>query len=213
MSKRRLNFLQRKMKWLEHDFQKMPAFLQAHSIMVANYAQCLFLLAQDVPDRRMPHAVQGFTPEEVAQMALYHDVGKVEIAQQIWTMPCRLAPEEYALMTAHTFFGARILLNTVLLPAARTQSGLEFRAAMADCCLCHHERWDGTGYPLGLAGESIPYLARLVAIADAYDAMTAGRPYQKAISRQQALQTISEGAGNQFDPILAGLFCGAQRNA
>ena len=146
-------------------------------------------------------------------MALYHDVGKVEIAQQIWTMPCRLAPEEYALMTAHTFFGARILLNTVLLPAARTQSGLEFRAAMADCCLCHHERWDGTGYPLGLAGESIPYLARLVAIADAYEAMPAGRPYQKAISRQQALQTISEGAGNQFDPILAGLFCGAQRNA
>lgn len=68
-------------------------------------------------------------------------------------------------------------------------------------------------YPLGLAGESIPYLARLVAIADAYEAMTAGRPYQKAISRQQALRTISEGAGNQFDPILAGLFCAAQRNA
>ena len=66
---------------------------------------------------------------------------------------------------------------------------------------------------MGLAGESIPYLARLVAIADVYEAMTAGRPYQKAISRQQALQTISEGAGNQFDPILAGLFCGAQRNA
>ena len=111
----------------------------------------------------------SFTPEEVAQMALYHDVGKVEIAQQIWTMPCRLAPEEYALMTAHTFLGARILLNTLLLPAAKTQSGLEFRAAIADCCLCHHERWDGTGYPLGLAGESIPYLARLVAIADAYE--------------------------------------------
>lgn len=148
------------MKRLEHDFQKMPAFLQAHSIMVANYAQCLFLLAQGAPDRRMPHAIRGFTPEEVAQMALYHDVGKVEITQQIWTMPCRLAPEEYALMTAHTFFGARILLNTLLLPAARTQGGLEFRAAIADCCLCHHERWDGTGYPLGLAGESIPYLAR-----------------------------------------------------
>lgn len=111
-------------------------------------------------------------------MALYHDVGKVEIAQQIWTMPCRLAPEEYALMTAHTFFGARILLNTVLLPAARTQRGLEFRAAMADCCLCHHERWDGTGYPLGLAGESIPYLARLVAIADAYEASTISAFFQ-----------------------------------
>lgn len=59
------------MKRLEHDFQKMPAFLQAHSIMVANYAQCLFLLAQGAPDRRMPHAIRGFTPEEVAQMALY----------------------------------------------------------------------------------------------------------------------------------------------
>lgn len=116
-------------------------------------------------------------------------------------------------MTAHTFFDARILLNTVLLTVARTQSGLEFRATMADCCLYHHERWDGTGYPLGLASENIPYLARLVAIADAYEAMTAGRPYQKAISRQQALRTISEGADNQFDPILEGLFCGTQRNA
>ena len=76
----------------------------------------------------------------------------------------------------------------------------------AQCCLYHHERWDGNGYPFGFSKESIPLPARIIGIADAYDAMIADRPYHKGISEAAALAEIQKGAGTQFDPVLTEVF-------
>ena len=77
---------------------------------------------------------------------------------------------------------------------------------LADCILAHHERWDGTGYPKGLKGEAIPMIARIIALADSYDAMTSERPYRKALSEEEALIEIRKNAGTQFDPEIARIF-------
>lgn len=77
---------------------------------------------------------------------------------------------------------------------------------ISDIILCHHERWDGNGYPQGLAGEEIPLLARIISIADSFDAMTEERPYGKTISKEAAKDKILMGAGTQYDPLIARLF-------
>ncbi len=77
----------------------------------------------------------------------------------------------------------------------------------ARCCQYHHERWDGAGYPFGISGESIPLLARIICIADAYDAMTSVRPYRAGMPEEEALEEIFRNKGKQFDPVLAPLFC------
>jgi HD-GYP domain-containing protein (c-di-GMP phosphodiesterase class II) len=79
-------------------------------------------------------------------------------------------------------------------------------AAIAEAILTHHERWDGTGYPIGLRGAGIPLFSRILSITDAYDAMTSGRPYKKAVSHQEAMEELERCAGTQFDPALIALF-------
>lgn len=79
---------------------------------------------------------------------------------------------------------------------------------VAESILCHHERWDGSGYPQGISGESIPLLSRVLAIVDSYDAMTQDRPYRKAMTHEKAIQEIECNSGTQFDPRIAELFVG-----
>jgi HD-GYP domain-containing protein (c-di-GMP phosphodiesterase class II) len=123
-----------------------------------------------------------------------HDIGKIAIDEQILNKPGKLNEEEWAEIKRHPEIGYRIL-----------SSSSEY-AEISEDILSHHERWDGDGYPQGLKGKDIPYRARIIAIADAYDAMTSDRPYRKALSKEEALAEIIRCSGTQFDPSIARKF-------
>lgn len=127
-------------------------------------------------------------------LASLHDIGKIAIPNAILDKPGTLSEEEWELMKKHPEIGYRITLSSPEL------------SSIAEAILAHHERWDGRGYPMGLRGTDIPLNARIVAIADAYDVMVSGRPYQKGKSKREALNEIRRCAGSQFDPYLAKLF-------
>jgi len=125
-----------------------------------------------------------------------HDTGKIGIHDQILKAPRRLEPEEWEIMKQHAEIGYRILSN----------SESELFQMAASVALSHHEKWDGSGYPQGLAGEKIPECARIAAIADVFDALTMKRPYKEAWPIEKAFATLQQDAGTHFDPRLVDLF-------
>ncbi|MGE5379471.1 MAG: HD domain-containing phosphohydrolase [Methylocystaceae bacterium] len=127
-------------------------------------------------------------------LAQLHDIGKICIPGDLLSRTGALNQDEWELVRRHPEQGHRIA------------QAIREMAPVAEAIIAHHERWDGTGYPRGLSGNDIPILARMLAIADAYDVMVHDRPYKKAISRTQALEEIKKGAGKQFDPALARIF-------
>ena len=127
-------------------------------------------------------------------LATLHDIGKTSIAEKILKKPGKLNDSEWELIKEHPERGYKIA------------SASEEFALVADPILSHHEKWDGSGYPEGLKGEEIPYLARIITIIDSYDVMTNDRPYSKAMSQKEALAEIKSCAGGQFDPELANEF-------
>lgn len=132
--------------------------------------------------------------ELIELFAQFHDIGKVGLADSILHKPQGLSPEEQLEMRQHCEIGHRIA------------QALKELFPIADWILKHHEHWDGKGYPLGLKGEEIPLECRILAIVDAYDAMTNERPYRSTRSREEALQEIERCAGTQFDPALVPIF-------
>jgi HD-GYP domain-containing protein (c-di-GMP phosphodiesterase class II) len=126
--------------------------------------------------------------------ARLHDLGKLSVADEVWRKPGRLSEFELAEVRRHPAAGMRLLAH---LP--------DFRFAVP-LALFHHERWDGDGYPCGKAGDAIPLEARILAVADAFDAMTSPRTYRPPVPREQALAEIDRCAGSQFDPEVARLF-------
>ncbi len=131
-----------------------------------------------------------FQADELLHAAPMHDIGKIGIPDAILTKPGRLNDEEWAIMRQHTVIGANIL--------GEHSSGLLKLAA--SIALNHHERWDGSGYPNGVAGEDIPLEARIVAVADVFDALTSERPYKPAWSVDDALKLLREESGKHFEP-------------
>jgi len=125
---------------------------------------------------------------------LLHDIGKIHIPDQILMKPSRLTDQEYEIIKSHTNVGADAVSKVVGLNSS------------IDVIRSHHERWDGNGYPDQLKGEEIPFLARVAAIADAFDAMTSNRSYRNALSVDEAYKRILEGKNTQFDPELVELF-------
>jgi putative nucleotidyltransferase with HDIG domain len=142
-------------------------------------------LAVDV-GREMGLAEQDL--KALAYGGLLHDVGKIGISEAILRKEFPLAPDEMDLMRAHPVIGAEIL------------RGVSFLATAALAVRGHHERWDGTGYPDGLAGEAIPLVARIVNASDTYDACTSRRPYQEPMSPEDALAVLERLRGKQIDP-------------
>jgi len=143
--------------------------------------------------------VTGARASEVTLLrkaAPLHDIGKIGIPDMILLKPGKLERAEFDIMKTHTTIGARILSGS-------RHSLLQMAETIA---LTHHERWDGTGYPGGLAGNSIPREGRLVAIADAFDALTHERPYKKAWPMEQVVEEIKSQSGRQFDPEFVAAF-------
>lgn len=141
----------------------------------------------------------GWSPEQVECIELaaaMHDIGKVGVPSSILQKPGPLDPQEWEVMRRHPKMGSDIL---------SVSEAPVFRMA-AEIALGHHERWDGTGYPQGLAGKDIPEAARIVALADVFDALTSVRPYKRAWSVEDAIAHIQQGSGSHFDPSLVELF-------
>ncbi len=126
--------------------------------------------------------------------ALLHDVGKIAVPDEVLRKPSSLSPEEWEAMRSHAIAGYEILQS------------VEFLAPAAQIVRAHHERYDGAGYPRGLAGEQIPLGARVFAVADAFDAMTSDRPYRNALPPEEALAEILSNSGTQFDPAVMQAF-------
>lgn len=132
------------------------------------------------------------TEVELLKSASYlHDIGKVEISKTILLKKGRLTSAERAIIESHPGTGVRIAAPLDLVPEEQ------------EIILHHHEQWDGQGYPLGLAGEQIPLLCRLVSLADVFEALTSDRPYRRRLPVQEALSVIRDQAGSRFDPHLA----------
>ncbi|MBQ7625216.1 MAG: HD domain-containing protein [Clostridia bacterium] len=134
-------------------------------------------------------------------LAPMHDIGKIVVPDRILRKPGKLTPEEYELMKKHAEAGGDVVRQ--MLEGVTDEEYVRFASDVASC---HHEKWDGTGYPRGLSGEEIPLCARIMAIADVYDALVSERCYKTAVPPEDALRIIKSESGTHFDPLLADAF-------
>ncbi|MCL1823381.1 MAG: response regulator [Oscillospiraceae bacterium] len=145
--------------------------------------------------------IEQWDLEMVASSARLHDIGKIVITDLILNKPGKLSPEEFEVIKTHAVEGQRIIDSII------AQSGDEMFLENAKLFAgCHHERWDGTGYPNGLKASDIPLQGRVMALVDVYDALTSERPYKVAFSHDEAMKIIKEGIGSQFDPKIVDVF-------
>lgn len=135
---------------------------------------------------------------------IIHDIGKVKIPKEILNKKGKLSKFEYTIVKRHTVYGIE-LVNKV------SMSNNIDRLIVSNMVLFHHERWDGTGYPYGLSGSSIPIEARITSVIDTYEAIRAKRPYKEAKSHEYALEEIERCKGSQFDPKVVNMFIQAEK--
>jgi response regulator RpfG family c-di-GMP phosphodiesterase len=157
-----------------------------HSMRVALYALRLGL--------RLPVAEEAL--RDLYHGALLHDIGKIGIPDHVLLKPGSLSDAEWSVMRTHPRLGSEIL------------SGISFLRSARDVPLCHHEAWDGSGYPAGMAGADIPLHARIFAVVDSYDALRSERPYKPACSHDEALPHLQRAAGRRLDPRIVACFAG-----
>ena len=168
----------------------LDSYTKSHSERVSEYA---VLLGKKV----------GLSNKELETLkigALFHDIGKTKISNTILQKNSKLTDEEYSEIKKHTFIGANLLENTSV------------PNSVIPIIKYHHERYDGTGYPNNLSGENIPYLARITAIADCFDAMTSKRIYKSYMSIDNIIDEFNKCKGTQFDPELTNAFIEILKN-
>jgi HD-GYP domain-containing protein (c-di-GMP phosphodiesterase class II) len=163
-------------------------YTAGHSRRVSE-GSCAVAAALDVTPQQL---------EEIRVGALLHDIGKIGIGDVVLQKPGKLTIEEFALIKQHPTIGLRIL------------EGVRGFHSYLPVVELHHENWDGTGYPRGLAQEAVPLFARIVHVVDAYDAMTSDRPYRAGMSHDQTVKILEKFAGSQFDPVVVRVFVALQ---
>ena len=169
------------MEALAHTIDAKDRYTNGHSFRVAMYSR---MLALELGLSRQDQ-------EDIYYMGLLHDIGKIGIPNSIINKPDRLTDEEFEIVKKHPVYGYEILSEIKSMPALST--GARY----------HHERYDGKGYPDGLKGEQIPFLARIIAVADSYDTMTSNRSYRKYLPQDVVRSEIEKNIGTQFDPAPA----------
>jgi len=157
---------------------------QGHTLRVTDLTEELARKI-GVPDEILPHIRRG---------ALLHDIGKMGIPDTILKKPGPLTEDEWTIMRRHPEYARQFLAH------------IDYLVPSLDIPYCHHEKWDGSGYPRGLKGEEIPLAARIFAVVDVFDALTSDRPYRKAWGKQEALDYIGEQTGKHFDPQIPPAF-------
>ena len=170
-----------------------------HAQRTRGYVECLIRALQkrgDYADELTREFVR-----DLIRAAPLHDIGKIGVRDAVLNKPGRLSPEEFEEMKKHTVFGA-----TAILRAMKTLHQANFLCILRDISLSHHEKWDGTGYPLGLDGVRIPLCGRIMAIADVYYALVSKRPYKDPMPHEKAASIILEGRGSHFDPLVTDAF-------
>jgi HD-GYP domain-containing protein (c-di-GMP phosphodiesterase class II) len=175
---------QQTIQGLAKAIDKMDRYTSGHSDRVAVYATYLAVLL------RLPADVV----EVVRQSALMHDIGKIGCVMNL-NKPGKLTQDEYEVFKLHPGFGRDIL------------DPIRFLHPLIPGVHLHHERWDGRGYPLGLKGNDVPLIARIIAVADTYDAMTSDRAYRRALPHEVAVNEIERCSSTQFDPEISAAFC------
>jgi putative two-component system response regulator len=140
--------------------------------------------------------------EMLSKTAALHDIGSVGIPDRIFLKPGRLTSDEFEIMKSHTTRGLSFILDA----ESGLEAGIPFLKYAKEIVYSHHEKWDGNGYPRGLSGEAIPISARIMAVADVYDALISHRVYKSPMKHEQAVKLISESKGTQFDPDIADAF-------
>ncbi|MHB8126924.1 MAG: HD-GYP domain-containing protein [Desulfitobacteriaceae bacterium] len=173
--------------YLDKIYSKDPITSQ-HCGKAAEYAICL--------GQKLDLTIQEI--EQLSEAALLHDIGKIKVPDAILHKPSALTAEEYEVIKCHSKWGADILENEVTEDFQRKD--------VVEIIRHHHERYDGKGYPDGLPGEKIPLFAQIIAIVDAFDAMTSNRPYRFAMSVSKAKEILLEEKGKQFHPWLVDQF-------
>ncbi|MBR1440538.1 MAG: HD domain-containing protein, partial [Lachnospiraceae bacterium] len=154
--------------------------------------------------KRKGYYAEKLTPKfisDVERSAPLHDVGKIHVSDKILNKPGPLTEDEFEAMKTHTTMGKKIMENAI-----STVQGENYLKEARNMAAYHHERWDGAGYPEGLHGEVIPLSARIMAVADVFDALTSPRVYKPAYPLEEALAIIEEGSGTQFDPKCVEVF-------
>jgi len=160
-------------------FETKDMYTKGHSQRVAEYTKMLAEKA-GFPEEKCNH---------LSYIALMHDVGKFHIPDEILKKPGKLTPEEYEIIKTHAQKGAEMLCDYKSLQGA------------VDGVLCHHERYDGKGYPNGLKGENIPFIGRIICVADSFDAMNSKRCYRDVLTKEYILKELEDNRGKQFDPV------------
>jgi putative two-component system response regulator len=161
-----------------------------------------FLAGKMIKQGKYAAESAGWDVKHLGHASQMHDRGKVKISDEILCKPGKLTTEEFETMKLHTVYGKEAICRM----AKHLNGNGEHLKTAAVIAHSHHERWDGTGYPLGLKGENIPLPGRLMAIADVYDALISERQYKKAFTHDDAVKTMLLGSGTQFDPVLMDIF-------
>jgi len=171
-----------------------------HIQRTQHYVRALALQLQNHP--RFASFLTASTIEMLFRSAPLHDIGKVGIPDRILLKPGRFEPEEMAIMKTHTTLGRDVIEQAERLIGAK----VGFLTIAKEIAYSHQEKWDGSGYPAGLAGEAIPVSARLMALADVYDAIISRRVYKEGMSHASAVHIITQGRGQHFDPDIVDAF-------
>lgn len=186
---------------LDNMLQSMANIIEYRNLESGSHVKRTFFLSKILVEKLLessPYAEElgGLAPDIIVKSIPLHDVGKIGIPDKILLKPGKLLPEEFEVMKTHTTIGKNIIESIVV------QQDSPYLKHCRDIAYCHHERFDGKGYPRGISGKEIPLSARILSIVDVYDALVSSRIYKEAFSYDDAVKIISDGKGTQFDPVV-----------